>query len=72
MQELSMIYETLSETLGGIKLIKAFTMEPAERNKFQQSSKEYYQPPNADRDLQRAREPGRSKRSASRWCSSPR
>jgi len=43
MQELSMIYETLSETLGGIKLIKAFTMEPAERNKFHQSAKTYYQ-----------------------------
>ena len=42
MQELSSIYETLSETLGGIKLIKAFTMEPAERNRFQQSAKEYY------------------------------
>ena len=42
MQELSMIYETLSETLGGIKLIKAFTMEPAEHNKFEKSSKEYY------------------------------
>ena len=42
MQELSMIYERLSETLGGIKLIKAFTMEPAERNKFQASANEYY------------------------------
>jgi ATP-binding cassette, subfamily B, bacterial MsbA len=42
MQELSTIYETLSETLGGIKLIKAFTMEPAEHNKFDRSSKEYY------------------------------
>jgi ABC-type multidrug transport system fused ATPase/permease subunit len=42
MQELSIIYETLSETLGGIKLIKAFTMEPAERNKFDKSAKEYY------------------------------
>ncbi len=42
MQELSMIYETLSETLGGIKLIKAFTMEPAERSKFEKSAKEYY------------------------------
>ncbi len=42
MQELSSIYETLAETLGGIKLIKAFTMEPAERNKFHQSSKVYY------------------------------
>ena len=43
MQELSMIYENLSETLGGIKLIKSFTMEPAERNKFHHSAKTYYQ-----------------------------
>lgn len=42
MQELSSIYETLAETLGGVKLIKAFTMEEAERNKFNQSSKVYY------------------------------
>jgi ATP-binding cassette subfamily B protein/subfamily B ATP-binding cassette protein MsbA len=42
MQELSMIYERLSETLGGIKLIKAFNMEPAEHKKFDQSSREYY------------------------------
>jgi ATP-binding cassette subfamily B protein/subfamily B ATP-binding cassette protein MsbA len=42
MQELSLIYETLAETMGGIKLIKAFTMEPAERNKFHHSAKEYY------------------------------
>ncbi len=42
MQELSSIYETLSETLGGIKLIKAFTMERTERDRFQHSSKEYY------------------------------
>lgn len=42
MQELSMIYETLSETLGSIKLIKAFTMEPAEREKFERSANEYY------------------------------
>ncbi|HVT30783.1 MAG TPA: ABC transporter ATP-binding protein, partial [Lacipirellulaceae bacterium] len=42
MQELSSIYEMLAETLGGIKLIKAFTMESAERNKFHQSSKLYY------------------------------
>lgn len=42
MQELSMIYETLAETLGGIKLIKAFTMEPAESNKFDKSSRQYY------------------------------
>jgi subfamily B ATP-binding cassette protein MsbA len=42
MQELSSIYETLTETLGGIKLIKACTMESAERSKFHQLSKEYY------------------------------
>lgn len=42
MQELSVIYETLSETLGGIKLIKAFTMETAETGKFDKSSKELY------------------------------
>ncbi|MEX2316185.1 MAG: ABC transporter ATP-binding protein [Pirellulales bacterium] len=42
MQELSLIYETLAETLSGIKLIKAFTMELAERQRFQLSSKELY------------------------------
>jgi ATP-binding cassette subfamily B protein/subfamily B ATP-binding cassette protein MsbA len=42
MQELSLIYETLAETLSGIKLIQAFTMEASERNKFHLSSKEYY------------------------------
>jgi len=42
MQELSLIYETLTETLGGIKLIKGFTMEPAEHNRFHLSAKEYY------------------------------
>ncbi|MEX0611568.1 MAG: ABC transporter transmembrane domain-containing protein, partial [Pirellulales bacterium] len=42
MQELSSIYETLAETLGGIKLIKAFTMEPAECDRFHVSSKQYY------------------------------
>lgn len=42
MQELSSIYETLAETLGGIKLIKAFTMESAERSKFHRSAKEFY------------------------------
>jgi subfamily B ATP-binding cassette protein MsbA len=42
MQELSSIYETLTETLAGIKLIKAFTMEPAEESRFQKSANEYY------------------------------
>jgi ATP-binding cassette subfamily B protein/subfamily B ATP-binding cassette protein MsbA len=38
MQELSLIFDTLSETLSGIKAIKAFTMEPAEQERFHQSS----------------------------------
>ncbi|MCI0334232.1 MAG: ABC transporter ATP-binding protein/permease [Planctomycetes bacterium] len=42
LQELSSIYETLTETLGGVKLIKAFTMEPAEQHRFHLSAKEYY------------------------------
>lgn len=42
MEELSSIYETLTETLSGIKLIKAFTMEPSERSKFHFSSRIYY------------------------------
>jgi subfamily B ATP-binding cassette protein MsbA len=42
MQEFSFIYETLTETLSGIKLVQAFTMEPTERKKFNHSSKEYY------------------------------
>lgn len=42
MQELSQIYESLSETLSGIKLIKAFTMEPAERGRFRKTSKLFY------------------------------
>jgi ATP-binding cassette subfamily B protein/subfamily B ATP-binding cassette protein MsbA len=42
MQELSTIYETLAETMGAIKLIKAFTMESAEQDRFNQSSKLYY------------------------------
>ncbi|MEX2092828.1 MAG: ABC transporter ATP-binding protein [Pirellulales bacterium] len=39
MQELSSIFETLSETLSGMKLIKTFTMEASEQNRFQESSK---------------------------------
>lgn len=38
MQELSTIFETLSETLSGMKLIKTFTMEASEQRRFQESS----------------------------------
>src|SRR5215207_4526340 len=42
MQELSSIFETLSETLSGMKLIKAFTMEAGEQQRFQETSKKLY------------------------------
>jgi subfamily B ATP-binding cassette protein MsbA len=42
MQELSYIYETLAETLSGVKLIKAFTMEPGEEKRFHGSAREFY------------------------------
>ncbi len=42
MQELSSIFESLSETLSGIKAIKAFTMEPAEQAKFERSSQQLF------------------------------
>jgi ATP-binding cassette subfamily B protein/subfamily B ATP-binding cassette protein MsbA len=41
MQELSLIYEALNESLVGIKLIKAFTMETPEQERFDRSAKEY-------------------------------
>ena len=42
MEELSSIYETLTETLSGIKLIKAFTTEDFERQRFDRSAHVYY------------------------------
>jgi subfamily B ATP-binding cassette protein MsbA len=42
MQEASTMLETLTETLGGIKLIKAFTTETKERSRFEKSSRELY------------------------------
>ncbi len=38
MQELSSIFETLGETLSGMKLIKTFTMEASERKRFDETS----------------------------------
>jgi ATP-binding cassette subfamily B protein/subfamily B ATP-binding cassette protein MsbA len=38
MQELSSIFEALSETLSGMKLIKTFTMEASEQKRFEESS----------------------------------
>ena len=42
MEELSGIYEALTETLSGIRLIRAFTRESAERARFHKSLKQLY------------------------------
>ncbi len=42
MEEMAQLYNTLGETLGGIKVVKAFTMERRERNRFHSNSKTYY------------------------------
>ncbi len=42
MEELSTIFETLTDTLSGIQLIKAFTMESSERARFGGSAKTLY------------------------------
>jgi len=42
MQELSSIFETLSETLSAMKLVKTFTMEASEQNRFEETSRKLY------------------------------
>lgn len=42
MEGMSQIYNVLEETIRGIKIVKAFTMEPAERWRFHHISKQYY------------------------------
>lgn len=42
MAEMSQIYNTLAETLGSIRAVKAFTMERQERKRFHENGKEYY------------------------------
>ena len=42
MEEMSQIYSTLEESLRGIKIVKAFTNEPQERQRFHVRSKQYY------------------------------
>jgi len=42
LRELSSLYDHLEETFGGIKVIKAFTMESQERSRFHRLSKQYY------------------------------
>lgn len=42
MEEMALLYNTLTETFTGIQTVKAFTMEGAERNRFHNSAKEYF------------------------------
>ena len=43
MEEIAQLYGTLSESFRGILTVKAFTMEPYERNRFHQSAKQLFQ-----------------------------
>jgi ATP-binding cassette subfamily B protein/subfamily B ATP-binding cassette protein MsbA len=42
MEEMSQIHNTLSETLAGMKVVKAFTMEGYELEKFRRTAQVYY------------------------------
>jgi len=42
MEQMSSLYNVLAESLGGIKVVKAFTMERRERRRFHQVSKEWF------------------------------
>lgn len=39
---MSSIYKILQETFQGIKLVKAYTMEPYERRRFRAATYDYY------------------------------
>ncbi len=42
MEEMAQLYNTLEETLRGIKIVKAFTNERQERRRFHQGAKSYF------------------------------
>jgi len=42
MEEMSQMYGTLEETLQGIKVVKAFTMEPTEKRRFRHTSRNFF------------------------------
>jgi ATP-binding cassette subfamily B protein/subfamily B ATP-binding cassette protein MsbA len=39
---MSSIYKILQESFQGIRVVKAFTMEPAERRRFKAATRDYY------------------------------
>ncbi len=42
MEGMAQLYSTLEEVFRGVKVVKSFTMEPQERNRFHNNSKQYY------------------------------
>ncbi len=42
LERMSDIYKILRETFDGIRVVKAFTMEPAERRRFRKANDDYY------------------------------
>lgn len=42
MEGMAELYSTLEEVFRGVKVVKSFTMEPQERNRFHNNSKKYY------------------------------
>ncbi len=42
LERTSYIYKILQESLQGIRVVKAFTREPAERSRFRKATKDYY------------------------------
>ena len=42
LERMSDLYKILRETFDGIRVVKAFTMEPAERRRFRMANDEYY------------------------------
>lgn len=42
LERMSSIYKILQETFVGIRIVKAFTREPAERQRFREATKDYY------------------------------
>jgi ATP-binding cassette subfamily B protein/subfamily B ATP-binding cassette protein MsbA len=43
LERMSLIYKMLQETFQGIRIVKAFTMEPYERRRFRAATRDYYQ-----------------------------
>src|SRR4029077_11884478 len=43
LERMSNIYKILQESFQGIRVVKAFTMEPYERRRFHAATKDYYQ-----------------------------